>query len=61
MGPRARSKLYVLPPDVTREALESIAQHDRGESVELTPDEMERWHKTGHLPERAQHWVASRK
>jgi hypothetical protein len=61
MALRASSKFYVLPPDVTREALESIAEHDRGESVELTPEEMDRWHKTSHLPERAQHWVASRK
>lgn len=61
MAPRTRSPSYVLPPEVTREALQSIAEHDRGESIELTPDEMERWHKTGHLPERALHWVTSRK
>jgi hypothetical protein len=60
MAPRARSKFYVLPPEVTREALQSIAEHDRGESVELTAEELDQSCKTGEFPERIQRWIASR-
>lgn len=60
MAPRTGSKFYVLPHDVTREALQSIAEHDRGESIELTPEELDQSCKTGEFPERIQRWIASR-
>jgi len=60
MVTRARSKFYVLPPELATEARKSLAELDRGEAADLTPDDLEHWRKTGRLPERVMRWAPSR-
>jgi hypothetical protein len=60
MVPRPRNEFLRFPPDVTREALEAIAELDRGEGIELTPEELDHMCKTGQFPERIARWAESR-
>jgi hypothetical protein len=60
MTPRARTKVTELPVEVERELRRSMAQADRGETLEITAEELDEACKTGDLPERVVRWAASR-
>jgi hypothetical protein len=60
MTPRARTKLTELSVEVERELRHSIDQADRGETIELTAEELDEGCKTGDLPERVVRWAESR-
>ena len=52
-----RAKLARLPPNDTRSVREGIEQADRGEFLDLTPEEVDHFLETGELPENAQRRV----
>ena len=64
MAPRTRSPLgepieAKLPPDVARRVREGFAEAERGEFVELSREETDRYIETGELPERVERWLDS--
>jgi hypothetical protein len=48
-----------LPRDVVRRVRQGFAEADRGEFVDLSPEEMEQYLETGALPERVERWLES--
>ena len=60
MTPRARIKVTELPVEVERDLRRSIDEADRGETIELTAEELDEACKTGDLPERVVRWAESR-
>ena len=62
MAPRTRPPLgepieAKLPPDVARRVREGFAEAERGEFVDLSPEETDRYIDTGELPERVERWL----
>lgn len=55
MAPRTRPapepRKGKAPPDVAADIEESRAQAERGEGVELTPEQLRHWAETGEWPE----------
>lgn len=49
-----------LPKDVEDQVRAGIEASDRGDVMELTPEEAEHYYDTGELPERVELWAASR-
>lgn len=49
-----------LPPEVEARVRAGIEASERGDVLELTPQEAEHYYKTGELPERVTRWAASR-
>jgi hypothetical protein len=52
-----RAKLARLPSSEARSVREGIEQADRGEFLDLTPEEVDHFLETGELPEHAQRRV----
>jgi hypothetical protein len=48
-----------LPPDVARRLRQGFAEAERGEFVDLTSEEMDRYIETGALPERVERCLES--
>jgi hypothetical protein len=63
VAPRTRSRLEPieanLPPDVARRLRQGFAEAERGEFVDLTSEEMDRYIETGSLPERVERCLES--
>jgi hypothetical protein len=64
MAPRTRRPLGApleakLPADVARRVREGFAEAERGEFVDPSPEEMDRYIETGELPERVERWLDS--
>jgi hypothetical protein len=59
-GPQgAEFKWSELAPEVQASVRAGLEQALRGESIALTPEELDLWAETGELPERVEQWVAS--
>ena len=62
MAPRSRPPLVgepveaKLPPEVAQRVREGFTEAQRGEFVDLSPEETDRYIETGELPERVERW-----